>query len=287
MNSTVVRSALTAVFVGALSMSAWSGQVGQCIKAATGDFKDCKASCKDDYQTAKDACINKDHDCVDACREVRADCVDATGFADAIRACNATAQVAIGNCKQAFPPDSDALEQCIDNALTDAFVCRQGVRKADKPALAACRTGFKSCVGVCPPGSGPVDDPKQCRIDAKSAYTACGSACLEDFQVSKDACRNKDHACVETCRSNRTACDDPVQATLDATVAQCKATLQAAKAACNGDPTCIEQVEVVAFQCRDDARDAAKPGFALCRAGFKSCVQACPPPASPSGAFLD
>jgi TPP-dependent indolepyruvate ferredoxin oxidoreductase alpha subunit len=78
-----------------------------------------------------------------------------------------------------------------------------------------------------------------------------------------------------------------VQSALDAAVAQCKATLQAAKAACNGDPTCIEQVEVVAFQCRDDARDAAKPGFASCRAGFKSCVQACPPPASPSGAFLD
>jgi hypothetical protein len=84
----------------------------------------------------------------------------------------------------------------------------------------------------------------------------------------------------------RQACDAPVQAGLDAAVAQCKATLQAAKAACNGDPHCIEQAEVVAFQCRDDARDAAKPGFAACRAGFKSCVQGCPP-ASPSGAFLN
>jgi hypothetical protein len=56
---------------------------------------------------------------------------------------------------------------------------------------------------------------------------------------------------------------------------------------CNGDPMCIEQAEVAAFQCRDDARNAARPGFASCRAGFKSCVQACPPPPSPSGAFLD
>src|SRR5215472_18232416 len=191
MNRTVLSVALAAAMVAGFTVPGRAGVVGQCIKAAAGDFKDCKAGFKDDFQTAKDACINKDHDCVDACREGRAECVDATGFADAIRACNATAQVAIGNCKLAFPPDSDALEQCIDNALTDAFVCRQGVRKADKPALAACRSGFKSCVGVCPPGSGPVDDPKQCRIDAKSAYTACGSACLEDFQVSKDACRNK------------------------------------------------------------------------------------------------
>ena len=49
---------------------------------------------------------------------------------------------------------------------------------------------------------------------------------------------------------------------------------------------CIEQARVVAFQCRDQAREDAKPGFAACRAGFKTCVQACPP-ASPSGAFLN
>src|SRR5262249_4928111 len=204
-----------------------------------------------------------------------------------IRACNAEAQVEIANCKHIFPPDSDALEQCIDNALTGAFVCRQGVRTAKKPELAACRAGFKACVRACPPGSGPVVDPKQCRIDAKTADKACLSACLEDFQVAKDACRNKDHACVETCRSTREACNAPVQATLDAGIAQCKKTLQDAKAACNGDPKCIEQAEVVAVQCRDAARDAAKPGSAACRASFKSCVQACPPPASPSGAFLD
>jgi hypothetical protein len=287
MNRTVLSLALVAAMVAGFTVDGRAGQVGQCIKAATGDFKDCKAGCKDDFQTAKDACINKDHDCVDACREGRAECVDATGFDDAIRACNATAQGEIANCKTAFPPDSDALEQCIDNALTEAFVCRQGVRKAKKPELAACRSGFKACVQACPPGSAPVDDTKQCRIDARTADKACLSACLEDFQASKDGCRNKDHACVENCRSTRQACDAPVQSALDAAVAQCKATLQAAKAACNGDPTCIEQVEVVAFQCRDDARDAAKPGFASCRAGFKSCVQACPPPASPSGAFLD
>jgi hypothetical protein len=281
-----IRLAVIGVLVGGLALYAWAGEVGQCISAAAGDFKDCKASCKDDFQTAKDACTNKDHDCVDACREGRSECVDATGFADAIRACNDTAQGEIANCKQIYPPDSDAREQCIDNALTDAFVCRKGVRKDKKPELNACRTGFKACVQACPAGSGPVENPKQCRLDALTAYKQCTAGCLDDFQVAKDACRNKDHACVDTCRSDRDACDAPVQAALDAAVAQCKATLQAAKAACNGDLTCIEQAEVVAFQCRDDARDAAKPGFAACRADFKSCVQSCPA-ASPSGAFLD
>jgi hypothetical protein len=50
---------------------------------------------------------------------------------------------------------------------------------------------------------------------------------------------------------------------------------------------CIEQALVVAFQCHDSARETAKPGFAACRANFKACAQACPPDASPSGAFVD
>jgi hypothetical protein len=47
--------------------------------------------------------------------------------------------------------------------------------------------GFKACVQACPPGSGPVDDPKQCRIDARSADKACLGACLEDFQACPPA----------------------------------------------------------------------------------------------------
>ena len=156
MNRTVLSVALAAAMVAGFTVNGSAGVVGQCIKAAAGDYKDCKAGCKDDFQTAKDACINKDHECVDACREGRAECVDATGFADAIKACNAQAQqVDIPNCKNIYPPDSDALEQCIDNALTTAFLCRLGVRKDKKPELAACRAGFKSCVQACPPASSP------------------------------------------------------------------------------------------------------------------------------------
>jgi hypothetical protein len=85
---------------------------------------------------------------------------------------------------------------------------------------------------------------------------------------------------------NRQACKESVQANLDAAIAVCRANKQAAIAACNGDDACIDQAQAVAFQCRDDAREAAKPGFAACRQAFKTSVQGSPP-ASPSGAFLN
>ena len=296
MRRTLLRLALTAACVAGLSAHVLADNtVGLCIKAASSNYKECKGDCKEDFQVAKDACINKDHDCVEACRELRSECVDDTGFAGGIKACNQTMDGQIANCKQIYPPDSTDRDTCIDDAQVAGFVCRQGVRKSTKDALNACRKGdpsqgiqgFRPCVAACPAGSGPVDDPKQCRHDASQDDHSCNANCREDFQFGKDTCRNKDHDCVESCRADRESCQAPVQATLDQAVAQCRANKNAAVAACNGDPTCIEQALVVAFQCRDSARETAKPGFAACRAGFKSCAQACPPAASPSGAFLD
>ena len=279
MNRTVLHLVLAAALVAGVTSRAGAGPIGQCIKAAAGDYKVCKGNCKEDFQTAKDACINKDHDCVEACRDGRADCRDATGFDAAIEACNADMETKIANCKAIFDPDTIERDQCIDNAQVDGFVCRLGVRTEKKPLLDACRKGFKSCVQACPDGSGPVVDPKQCKSDASAAYKACLAGCREDFQFAKDACRNLDHDCVEACRAGRSACNDPVQAALDAAIAACKVTRDDAIAGCNGDPTCILQARVVAFQCRDQAREDAKPGFAACRAGFKGCVQVCPPAA--------
>jgi hypothetical protein len=286
MRRTAYRVGLAMAVACMLAGQSWAGEIGQCIKAASVDYKECKGVCKEDYQTAKDGCINKDHVCVEACREERSDCRDATGFDAAIRACNDAQQGAIANCKQIFGAGTPERDQCIDNAQLDGFQCRDQVREDNKAELKACRTAFKTCVGECPPGSGPADDPKQCRLDAKSDYKTCGASCREDFQIGKDACRHLDHDCVEGCRADRETCKDPVQASLDAAVAQCKATKQAAIAACNGVDACIDQAQAVAFQCRDDAREAAKPGFEACRQGFKTCVQGCPA-ASPSGAFVD
>jgi hypothetical protein len=76
------------------------------------------------------------------------------------------------------------------------------------------------------------------------------------------------------CRADRAACKDPIQARFDAAVAACTAAKQAAIDACAGDAACIVQAKVVAFQCRDDARKAAKPGLAACRDAFRACVDA-------------
>jgi hypothetical protein len=296
MSRTLLRLALPAALVATLGATALAGQVGECIKAASGNYKECKGNCKDDFQTAKDACINKCHPCVDACREVRAECVDATGFADAIKACNGTMAAAISDCKTKYPKGSVSRDNCIDDAQVAGFVCRLGVRKDKKPALTACRNGFRSCVQGCPSTCDPmcpapcsqVDDSKQCRQQAAADYKTCGATCREEFQFAKDTCRNRDHDCVEGCRAARDTCDQPVQATLDQALAQCKADKQHAIDLCNGDPMCIEGAQVVAFQCRDDAHEAARPGFAACQQDFEACARACPPPGgSPSGAFLN
>jgi hypothetical protein len=294
MSRIVCRVALTVAFGCALTTGAWAGQTGQCIKAASVEYRECKGVCKEDYQIAKDACLNKDHICVEACREERAECREATGFDAAIDACNDEKEAAIATCKTLYAAGTPERDQCIDNAQLAGFQCRDGVREELKDDLTACRKGdpalgiqgFRPCVAACPEGAGPVEDPKQCKLDAKTAYKACGAACREDFQIAKDACRNRDHVCVEQCRTDREACKDPIQDALDAAVAACKATKQAAVDVCQAThpagsaelDACIDQAQAVAFQCRDQAREDAKPGFAACRAAFRTCVQACPPP---------
>jgi hypothetical protein len=42
---------------------------------------------------------------------------------------------------------------------------------------------------------------------------------------------------------------------------------------------------VVAFQCRDAARERARPALKACRAQFRACAEACPPPNPPSEAI--
>jgi hypothetical protein len=281
-----LRWSLALAITAALTVPAGAGLVRQCVKASAVEYRECKGDCKDEYKTAKDACINKDHVCVDACREERAECREATGFDAAIDACNDAKEVAIANCKVLYAAGTDERDQCIDNAQLDAFQCRDQVREDIKPELKACRAAFRTCVGICPPGAGPVEDPSTCRSEAKADYKLCKGDCREDFQIAKDACRNRDHDCVEECRTDRQACKAPILATLDAALAACKAAKQTAVALCNGDDACIDQAQAVAFVCRDDAHEAARPGLKACREGFKACVQLCPA-ASPSGAFLD
>jgi hypothetical protein len=129
-----------------------------------------------------------------------------------------------------------------------------------------------------------------CKRDAKQSFKECKADSQETFQAAKDACLNRDHDCVEACRADRYDCR---QATgFDDTIAGCNATLAGAKAQCRTDfaagsperDACIDQAQVVAFQCRDDAREAAKRPLKQCRKAFRACAKACPAPSAESPA---
>jgi hypothetical protein len=128
-----------------------------------------------------------------------------------------------------------------------------------------------------------------CWRDAKQTKKDCVAGCTEDLQASKDACLNRDHTCVEVCRAERYDCR---QATgFDGLIEACNNTLDGAKQQCRTDhpagsperDACIDQMQVIAFQCRDSVREAKKPLLKQCRKTFlRTCAPACPP-AGPSG----
>jgi hypothetical protein len=264
----------------ALAIGAGNAQAtNPCIADAKQTFTECKGDCKESFQVAKDNCINRDHECVEGCRAGRSECVDATNLDEDLAVCRNNLRDAKEQCRATHAEGSPELDACIDAAQVVAFLCRKQARRDAKPLITACRAGFRACVQACPPPDPPseVVDTRQCKLDAKAAYLVCKADCREGFQTQKDLCLNRDHECVEGCRAGRDACRQPVEDQLDADIAQCNATRDSTIAGCNGDATCILNAQIAAFQCRDQAREDAKPSFQACRAGFVACAQACPP----------
>ena len=261
-----------------------------CTSAARHDFPDCLATCIEQFQAAKDACFNRDHTCVEDCRAQREVCREATGLDAALAACDATRDAAIQACKDQNPPGPDR-GRCIDQVQVVAFQCRDQAREDASGALGACRDSFKTCALGCAPAAVPLN-VAQCRRAARLAFKGCRARCREDFQIGLDNCRNHDHDCVEDCRARRAACVDGVG--LDEAIAVCNGARDAAIQTCQATYSpgpdldqCIDNAQVDAFRCRDTAREDTRPALGACRDDFQTCARACPPPASPSGAFLD
>lgn len=133
--------------------------------------------------------------------------------------------------------------------------------------------------------------PGPCVREAKQDAKDCAADCKETLQTAKDACLNRDHACVEVCRADRSQCrlDSGIDAAIDA----CNASLEARRAQCRlDDPAgpardaCIDQAQVDAFECRDSARELARPLLKDCRKAFRACAKACPAPA-PADPIVD
>jgi len=132
---------------------------------------------------------------------------------------------------------------------------------------------------------------RPCIHEAKQDAKDCGAACKESFQTDKDNCLNRLHSCVEVCRADRSQCrlDSGIDAAIDA----CDATLEARRAQCRADnpegdarDACIDAAQVDAFECRDSARELARPLLKRCRKDFRTCAKQCPP-ADPSDTPVD
>ena len=130
-------------------------------------------------------------------------------------------------------------------------------------------------------GPSPADARNPCVREAKRDYKDCTAGCKEGFQVAKDACLNRDHACVEVCRANRAQCR--LDTGFDAAIDGCNESLEAGRQKCVDDypagddrDRCIDDAQVDAFECRDGARETAKPLLKLCRGAFRACARACP-----------
>src|SRR5437667_3557522 len=120
-----------------------------------------------------------------------------------------------------------------------------------------------------------------CLDEAKQGYKECKDGCTEDFQAAKDACLDRDHVCVEACRAGREDCRAATG--VDAAIASCNDTLTAAKQRCRdahpaGSPErdqCIDQAQLVAFQCRLDANPPAQPALSEFRMILNICARSC------------
>jgi len=135
-------------------------------------------------------------------------------------------------------------------------------------------------------GAGGLQSNPQCVRDARLTRKDCAATCDEQFKVSKDSCLNVNHACADACRAGRSTCFDQPLSALQSCVAGCNATLDAKTADCRsqfaeGTPErdhCIDDAQVVAFQCRDVCREALdRNALRLCRQAFHACMNACPP----------
>lgn len=133
---------------------------------------------------------------------------------------------------------------------------------------------------------------RPCVREAKQDAKDCSADCKEALQTAKDTCLNRDHACVEVCRANRSQCrlDSGIDAAIDA----CNDGLEARRAQCRADhaagtaerDACIDAAQVDAFECRDSARELARPLLKQCRKNFRTCAKACPAP-GPAEPTLD
>lgn len=124
-----------------------------CKSEVRRTYRAARADCNRAADLDASACANKDDTCVQTCRDARDTCAAPTQAAllAALAACKQTKDAAIGACQAASPDGGPVLDQCIDAADTDMFVCRTLARQdVAIPGFAACAQQYAGCVRACP-----------------------------------------------------------------------------------------------------------------------------------------
>jgi len=132
-----------------------SGGIGACRAAARAVFKGLLSRCKQTFRVSRDACLNTDHACAQDCRDARDACtapVQAT-LAAATQACTADQAAAAAACHVTYPDSDPALDQCLQTAASNAFLCRDAAGQAATPGLVACEQQYTGCAQSCPSAS--------------------------------------------------------------------------------------------------------------------------------------
>jgi hypothetical protein len=167
-----MRKLAWVIALGAASVFAMGGAAhagNQCLMDATAQYKECKSGCQSDLTDARAACRNVTPGCFLACVDARADCETAAKLplTSCLGTCETVLDTARAQCKQAcgcggsgnscgFNP---CYIGCLQTPETVAFDCRDtcqdafALNTAAQQALAACASGFKTCLASCPPAS--------------------------------------------------------------------------------------------------------------------------------------
>jgi hypothetical protein len=127
----------------------------QCVQDARDDFRECLSTCRETFQVTKDLCRDVSHDCAEGCRQQFTDCIGPS-LADLETCkedCDSDRDQAVAECRTQYSGNPSALDDCIDTAQVQAFMCRDQCREQTqiRAQLRQCRQQFRSCIGACPP----------------------------------------------------------------------------------------------------------------------------------------
>lgn len=126
----------------------------QCVQDARDDFKDCLSTCRETFQVIRDLCRNVSHDCAEQCRQGFTDCVASPVEELELckENCEAQRDQAVNQCRQQYQGNPAALDDCIDAAQVQSFMCRDQCREQTqiRAQLRQCRQDFRSCIQACP-----------------------------------------------------------------------------------------------------------------------------------------